>query len=194
MERVGAATGGSVQTSLNDLTGEGALGTCARFEERQVGAERFNIFTGCPRTRTCTLVLRGGAAQFIEETARSLWDALMIVKRARKHHTVVGGGGAIEMELSRHLRAAAKAIQSKQQLIIAAFAQALEVVPRQLAENAGFDSNDIVNELRAAHAKGAAALAAAGLRGTGPCACAATDGVGYLVGVDAWHGCAPWFM
>lgn len=154
MDRVSAATGGVVQTSLNDLSFSGVIGKCQNFEEKQVGAERFNIFTGCPQARTCTLVLRGGAAQFIEETARSLHDALMIVKRARKHHTVVAGGGAIEMELSRFLRTQSKEVQSKQQLVIAAFAQALEVVPRQLSENAGFDSTDIVNELRARHAKG----------------------------------------
>ena len=70
--------------------------------------------------------------QFIEETARSLHDALMIVKRARKHHTVVAGGGAIEMELSRFLRTQSKEVQSKQQLVIAAFAQ----VPRSPAVHA----------------------------------------------------------
>jgi len=154
MDRVASATGGRIQTSLNDLSAEGVLGFCGRFEERQVGAERFNVFSGCPRARTCTIVLRGGAAQFIEESERSLHDALMVVKRARKHHTVVAGGGAIEMELSRLLREHSKSIQSKEQLVISAVAQALEVIPRQLAENAGFDSTDVVNELRARHARG----------------------------------------
>jgi len=155
MDRVASATGGHMQTSLNDLTAENVLGFCGRFEERQVGAERFNVFSECPKARTCTVVLRGGAAQFIEESERSLHDALMVVKRARKHHSVVAGGGAIEMELSRLLRENAKTIQSKEQLVISAFAQALEVIPRQLAENAGFDSTDVVNELRARHARGA---------------------------------------
>lgn len=99
-------------------------------------------------------MLRGGAQQFMEETHRSLHDAIMVVKRARQHHTVVAGGGAIEMELSRFLREYSKTIKSKVQLIINAYAQALEVIPRQLAQNAGFDSTDVVNELRAKHAQG----------------------------------------
>jgi len=78
----------------------------------------------------------------------------MIVKRAVTHNSVVGGGGAIEMELSKHLKAYAKTIESKLQLIVSAFATALEVIPRQLSENAGFDSTDIVNRLRTQHAEG----------------------------------------
>ena len=65
---------------------------------------RYNLFTGCPNAKTCTLILRGGAEQFIEETERSLHDAIMIVRRTLKNDAVVAGGGAIEMELSKHLR------------------------------------------------------------------------------------------
>jgi len=80
-------------------------------------------------------------------------DAIMIVKRALTHSAVVGGGGAIEMELSRFLREYAKTIKSKVQLIVSAFAKSLEIIPRQLANNAGFDATDVVNQLRAKHAK-----------------------------------------
>ncbi len=65
----------------------------------QVGAERYNLFTGCPLARTATIVLRGGSEQFIDEADRSLHDAIMIVRRALKHAEVVPGGGAIEMEV-----------------------------------------------------------------------------------------------
>lgn len=78
----------------------------------------------------------------------------MIVRRAVKHTSVVAGGGAIEMELSRLLREEAKTVTSKAQLIMLAFAKALEVIPRTLADNAGFDSTNVVTELRARHAKG----------------------------------------
>jgi len=124
------------------------------FEERQVGSERFNIFEGCPAAKTVTIVLRGGADQFIAESERSLHDALMIVKRALSHGSIVGGGGAIEMELSRSIRDYSKTIYSKHQLIVAAFGRSLELIPRQVAENAGFDAIDLVNQLRAYHAKG----------------------------------------
>lgn len=73
------------------------MGTCERFEERQIGGERFNFFEGCPAARTCTLVLRGGAEQFIAEVERSLHDAIMIVKRAIKNNSIVAGGGACEV-------------------------------------------------------------------------------------------------
>lgn len=152
LRRVGKATGGQVQTSTNNLIPE-ILGTCGFFEERQVGAERYNIFTGCPQARTATIVLRGGTEQFIEEADRSLHDAIMIVKRALKNASVVAGGGAIEMELSRYLRDHSRQILGKSQLIINAYAKALEIIPRQIAENAGFDATDLLNKLRQKHAQ-----------------------------------------
>merc|ERR1719436_686728 len=153
MMRVAAATGGIVQTSINDLT-ESVLGTCGLFEEKQVGSERFNIFTECKNAKTATMILRGGAEQFIEETERSLHDAIMIVKRCIQHKQVVAGGGAVEMELSRYVRQYSRQIRDKSQIIMGAFGKAFEVIPRQLATNAGFDATDIVNELRFKHARG----------------------------------------
>jgi len=57
------------------------LGFVGNFEERQIGAERFNVFTECPKAMSCTFVLRGGAEQFIAEAERSLNDSIMIVRR-----------------------------------------------------------------------------------------------------------------
>jgi len=117
----------------------------------KVGDERFNIFTGCPKAKTATIVLRGGSEQFIEESHRSIHDALCIVKRGLMGRSVVAGGGAIEMEVSKALREHAVTIHGKQQHIVAAFAKALEVVPRQLCENAGFDPTSVLQQLRAKH-------------------------------------------
>lgn len=153
MQRVAKATGGAVQNTCSDLIPE-VLGTCGLFEETQVGAERFNFFTECPLSKTSTIVLRGGAEQFIEEAHRSLHDSICIVRRAMKHEYIVPGGGAIEMELSKLLRAHSRTIAGKQQLVINAFAKALEVIPRMIAQNAGFDSTDILNKLRQKHAGG----------------------------------------
>jgi len=99
-------------------------------------------------------VLRGGGEQFIDEMERSIYDAIMIVRRAVKHSSVVGGGGAIELELSKSLREHARGIHGKQQLIINAYARALEVIPRQIAENAGLDATTLLNKLRKEHAQG----------------------------------------
>ena len=138
---------------MNGLT-EDVLGVCGKFEEIQLGNERYNMFTGCENTKSTTLVLRGGAAQYLEETERSLNDAIMIVRRAVKSHAIVAGGGAIEMELSRYLREYLREIHGKTQLVINGFAKALETIPRTLAENSGMDSTDVLNKLRQKHAQG----------------------------------------
>lgn len=153
MDRVIKAVGGSVQSTVTKIE-EDNLGTCKEFEEVQIGGERYNLFRGCSEAKTCTLVLRGGAEQVIAEVERSLHDAIMIVKRAVKHNSVVAGGGAIEMEISKHLREFSKTVAGKQQLIIGAYARALEVIPRQLCENAGLDGIELLNVLRSSHAKG----------------------------------------
>nr|CAG4650867.1 EOG090X03U0 [Simocephalus serrulatus]SVE94156.1 EOG090X03U0 [Simocephalus serrulatus] len=153
LKRTMKACGGSILTTVADL-GDSVLGTCQHFEEKQIGGDRFNIFMGCPQAKTCTIIIRGGAEQFMEETERSLHDAIMIVRRATKNDAVVAGGGAIEMELSKHLRDVSRSIAGKEQMLISAIARALEVIPRQLCDNAGFDSTNILNKLRQKHAQG----------------------------------------
>lgn len=153
LNRVILAVGGAIQSTTTDIKPQ-HLGTCEVFEEMQIGSERYNLFQGCPKAKTCTLLLRGGAEQVIAEVERSLHDAIMIVKRALQNKLIVAGGGATEMEISKHLRDYSKTIAGKQQLIINAFAKALEVIPRQLCENAGLDAIEILNRLRMAHSKG----------------------------------------
>ncbi|KAJ9595973.1 hypothetical protein L9F63_012866 [Diploptera punctata] len=153
LKRTMKACGGSVMSTAHDLS-DSVLGCCEFFEERQIGGERYNIFTGCPNAKTCTIVLRGGAEQFMEETERSLHDAIMIVRRTIKNDAVVAGGGAIEMELSKLLRDYSRTIAGKEQLLIGAIAKALEIIPRQLCDNAGFDATNILNKLRQKHAQG----------------------------------------
>merc|ERR1711957_569415 len=147
LDRTAKATGGVTQTTTNGIS-EKILGTCGKFEEVQIGNERYNMFTGCVNTKSSTFVLRGGASQYLEETQRSLNDAIMIVRRAYKSTAIVAGGGAIEMELSRYLREYLRNIEGKTQLVINGFAKALETIPRTLAENSGMNSTDVLNKLR----------------------------------------------
>jgi len=151
LERTRRATGAEVQTTVQGIS-PNVLGTCGEFEEKQVGNERYNLFTQCSGTKTSTLIIRGGAQQFIDEAERSLHDAIMIVRRAMRNTKVVGGGGAVEMELSRYLREYARTITGKQQLVINYYARALEVIPVTLAQNSGGDSTHILNQLRQKHA------------------------------------------
>merc|ERR1711998_319552 len=147
LQRVHQATGAVMQGTTSDLTPE-VLGGCGLFEERQVGDERYNLFTECQGAKSATIVIRGGAEQFIEEAERSLHDAIMIVRRTLKNNSCVPGGGAIDMELSKAVKQQAMTVAGKGQFFMLAFAKALEAIPRTLAKNAGFDCTDILNKLR----------------------------------------------
>ncbi|CDJ44194.1 TCP-1/cpn60 family chaperonin, putative [Eimeria tenella] len=151
LERAAKATGAKIQSTVYGLSPD-VLGSCGRFEEVQVGSERYNLLSECPGAQSATLLLRGGAPQFLEEAERSLNDAIMVVRRAAKTHNVVGGGGAIEMALSRHIRDISRGISGKQQLVFRSFAKALEAIPKALTRNAGFDCTDTLNRLRQKHA------------------------------------------
>lgn len=116
---------------------------------------RYNIFKDCPSAKTVTIIIRGGADQLMEEVDRSLHDAIMVVRRLyRKDCSIVAGGGAIEMELSHHLRLSSREIKGKEQTIVTALAKAFEIVPRQLCHNAGLNATTLLSELREKHANG----------------------------------------
>ena len=153
LKRVAQATGAVVQTSTSQGFPPSVLGTCGLFEERLVGDQRFNVLSDCPEPQlTSTLLLRGGTEQFIAESERSVHDALMVVKRCLQSPAIVAGGGAVEMELARALWHHALQMPGKGQVVLEALAKALEVIPRQLCDNAGFDSTDILAALRKQHA------------------------------------------
>ena len=152
IERVAKATGACLLQTCNDIT-EKSLGTCGIFEEKQIGAERFNLFQECPNSKTATIIIRGGAEQFIEEAERSMNDAIMVVRRASKAASIVAGGGAIEMELSKYVREEGMKISGKEQIIVLGFAQALEIIPKTLAQNSALDAIDVMNKLRQKHNK-----------------------------------------
>ncbi|XP_019697576.1 T-complex protein 1 subunit eta isoform X1 [Harpegnathos saltator] len=153
LKRTLKAYGGAILVTVHDIK-DSDLGMCKIFEEKQIGNERFNILYECSGTKTCTFILRGGTKQFLDETERSLHDAIMVVRRMIKNNAVVGGGGAIEMELSKILRDYSRNIVGKEQFLIMAIAKAYEVIPRQLCDNAGFDATNILNKLRQKHAMG----------------------------------------
>jgi len=99
LKRLAKASNAVIQTTCNGLTKE-VLGTCEKFEERQIGSERWNFFHQ-PIQKTSTIIIRGGSEQYTAEAERSLNDAIQIVKRVRKTKEIVAGGGAIEMQISK---------------------------------------------------------------------------------------------
>ncbi|KAG9397164.1 Chaperonin Cpn60/TCP-1 [Carpediemonas membranifera] len=151
MKRLVAATGGKVLSTVNGMNAT-HLGVCESFDEEYLGSTPYNFFRGCP---AATLIIRGGAEQFIAETERSLHDAIMVVRRSIKttNQRVVAGGGAVEMEISRQLQEAAGEIVGKEQFLLGAYGKAFETIPRQLIENAGFDATTVLNMLRTVHAE-----------------------------------------
>jgi thermosome len=152
MEKLARATGGKVVTSLEDLS-SADLGTAGNVEAKKISGDDMIFVTGCKSPKAVSILVRGGTEHVIDEVERSLEDALGGVSSAIELGKVVAGGGAIEMEVVKQLRKYADTVGGREQLAINSFADAIEIIPRTLAENAGLDPIDKLVELRAAHDK-----------------------------------------
>jgi len=153
MEKLAKATGGKIVTSIDDLTPE-HLGEAEVVEERKVADDKMVFVEGCKNPKAVSILIRGGTEHIVDEAERALHDALCVVRNIIHEPKVVPGGGAPEIEIARKLREYAETLSGREQLAVKAFADAIEVVPRTLAENAGLDPIDILVELRARHEKG----------------------------------------
>jgi thermosome len=152
MEKLARATGGRIITNIEEVSPE-VLGYAELVEERKVADEKMVFVEGCPNPRAVSILVRGGLERAVDEAERNLVDALSVVSDVLEEPYVLPGGGAPEAELAKELRKYAAKVGGREQLAIEAFANALEVIPRTLAENSGLDPIDIMAELRAAHEK-----------------------------------------
>jgi len=152
MEKLARATGGRIVTNIDDFT-ESDLGEAELVEERKVADEKMVFVEGCKNPRSVSILIRGGLERFVDEAERALKDALYVVADVLREPKIVAGGGAPELEVAKVLREYAVSVGGREQLAIEAFANAIEVIPRTLAENAGLDPIDILTELRAVHEK-----------------------------------------
>ncbi len=155
MELLAKATGAKIISNFNDL-GHDDLGYADVVYEKKVADEEMIFVEGCKDPKAVTILIRGGTQHIVDELERGLNDAIKGVASALDLGKIIGGGGASEMEVARELRKYAETFKGREQLAIIAFAEALEVVPRALAENAGLDPIDMLVELRAEHDKGRA--------------------------------------
>ncbi|MEM4156278.1 MAG: thermosome subunit beta, partial [Archaeoglobaceae archaeon] len=155
IEKLAKATGAKILTDLREVT-PADLGEAELVEERKVGDEKMVFIEGCKNPKAVTILVRGGTEHVVDEVERSLTDAVKVTKTAVESGKIVAGGGAPEMELSLRLKQWAPSVGGREQLAIEAFASALEVIPRTLAENAGIDPIDILVELRKFHEGGRA--------------------------------------
>lgn len=153
MERIEKATGARIITNLDDLAA-GDLGKAGIVEEIRVGDELMTFIRDCPDAKTVTILVRGSTEHVIAEIKRAMEDAVGDVAAALSNGRIVAGAGSIEVELARHLHTYANTLSGREQLAVRAYADALEVIPRTLAENAGLDPIDAMTELKAAHDKG----------------------------------------
>ena len=154
MEALSKATGGKIVTNLDDLT-VSDLGHAAKVEEKKIGESNMTFITGCPEAKSVSVLLRGGTEHVVDEIRRAFDDAVGVVSVAWEDGAVLTGGGSVLAALSRDLRTYAETVGGLEQMAIEAFASALEIVPRTLAENAGLDPVTTLIELRKAHADGA---------------------------------------
>lgn len=152
MEKLARATGGKVVTDIEDLKSED-LGEAGLVEERKIGEDKMTFIEGCKDPKAVGILIRGGTEHVIDEVERSVHDAVSVVGAAIEDGKIVPGGGAIEIELSKHLREYAETVGGREALAINSFANAVESIPKSLAENAGLDTIDILVELRAKHDK-----------------------------------------
>ena len=153
MEKLAKATGGRVISRIDDLTPED-LGRAQLVEERRVGEDKMVFVEGCENPRAVTILVRGGTQRIVDEAERSIKDAINVVKDILMEPKIVAGGGAIETELALRLRDYARTLPGKEQLAVEKFAEALEIVPIQLAENAGLDPVESIVTLRSKHKEG----------------------------------------
>ena len=152
MEKLAKATSGKIVTNLDDLSAS-MLGAAETVEERKISDSDMTFVTGCKNPKAVSVLVRGGTEHVVDEVERALHDALKVVAVAVEDGVVVPGGGAPEMEVSLRLRDYGQSVGGREQLAIEAFAEALEIIPWTLAENAGMDMIDVLIELKNAHTK-----------------------------------------
>lgn len=119
-----------------------------------IGEEKVLRFGGCKRGEACTIVLRGASSHVLDEAERSLHDALAILVSTVKDSRTICGGGCTEVVMAAAVDRAAEETPGKKALAMAAYARALRQLPAILADNGGYDSAELVSQLRAAHASG----------------------------------------
>ena len=153
MEKLERATGATIVSNLDDLRADD-LGKAGLVEERKIGDDDMTFVVECQNPRAVSILLRGSTEHVVDEIERALEDALRVVAVAVEDGKVVAGGGSPEIELALGLRKYAASVGGRSQLAIEAFASALEIIPRTLAENAGLDAINSLVDLRSAHEKG----------------------------------------
>jgi thermosome len=153
LEKLSKATGGMIFTSFGDLRKD-KLGFAGLVEERKVMKDSWIFVEECKDPKSVVVLIRGGTELIVDEADRAIHDALSVVKDVVEDESIVGGGGAPEVETAIQLRKFAASLGGREQLAVEVFADSLDIIPKTLAENGGLDQIDILVKLRAAHQAG----------------------------------------
>ncbi len=153
MEKLSRATGASILTDLDEIKPEN-LGEAGKVEEKKVGDDKMVFITECKEAKAVSILVRGGTEHVVDEIERGLNDALNVIAVALEDGKMITGGGSAAIEISMALRDYAETVGGREQLAINKFADAIEVVPRALATNAGIDPIDILIKLKKEHSEG----------------------------------------
>ncbi|MBU4502387.1 MAG: TCP-1/cpn60 chaperonin family protein [Nanoarchaeota archaeon] len=153
MDKLTRATGAKVVSNIKELSKDD-LGKAGTVEEQMIGDEEMTYVKECKNAKSVTFLVRGGTSHVVDEAERAVKDAIGDVIAAIKVGKVVGGAGAVEIALARQLRDFANSTSGREQLAIQAFADAVEIIPRTLAENSGLDTIDMLTDMKSKHDAG----------------------------------------
>ncbi|XP_046578872.1 T-complex protein 1 subunit beta-like [Haliotis rubra] len=153
VERLGLVTGGEIFSTFDNPNPE-KLGRCDLIEEVMIGEDKLLKFSGVKLGEACSIVLRGATQQILAEAERSLHDALCVLSQTVKETRTVFGGGSSEMLMADAVNKLAAKTPGKEAVAMEAFAKALRMLPTTIADNAGYDSADLIAKLRAVHTEG----------------------------------------
>merc|ERR1712018_337170 len=165
VERLALVTGGEI-TSTFDTPGSIRLGTCDLIEEIIIGEDRLLKLSGVALGEACSVVLRGATKQILDEAERSLHDALCVLQQTVEETRIVYGGGCAEICMANAVNKLALETPGKEAMAIESYAKALRQIPTIIADNAGYDSAELVSQLRAAHSAGNSTFGLDMTRGT----------------------------
>jgi thermosome len=150
MEKLARATSAKIINNIFDLTSDD-LGKAGKVEEKKIGDDNMIFVSECTNPKAVSILIRAGIEHVVDEAERMLHDALSVVRAAIENPYILPGGGASEIELAKRLRAYAQSIGGREQLAIEVYANALEIIPKTLVENAGYNPVDLIVELRSKH-------------------------------------------
>lgn len=153
LEKLEKATGGNIVSTVEEMTGSD-LGHAGLVEERKISGDKMLFIEQCKNPHAVSIVIRGGTEHVVDEVERSLHDVLRVVGSIIEDGKAVAGGGAVETELALKIRDYGASLKGREQLAVEKFAEAMEIIPRTLAENSGLDPIDKLVALKAAHERG----------------------------------------